>query len=323
MISYSKTFKSAWQIVVQNKVLWLLGAFVTLFNSLDLYNLFMQSNIFKLFLEPATLRESWAIAKLLGNVLAADLSQSLVFIGIMIAITGAFVWLATTSQIATILIADASYKKEKFHLGEVFTHTRQKFWQVLGVNIFTKLVILLIGLLLFSPLWLLVSVLNVSANGLLVIVLKLLLLSTFIVFSIITYYASLYAIYYITLKKEKVLSAIKHAINLFNDNWAVSLEVSLILNIITLLVMAGAAIVVFMMLLFLYFVLLTTISAEASMLAQILIGLIVLFIFLMSSGVTLFQLTTWTLLFEQLEDGNLKTKISRIATKIKSKLRKK
>jgi len=218
---------------------------------------------------------------------------------------------------SSALIYQKPQKTASLTIGKGIEKGTEKFWPVLGVNIFSKIIIygIFFGLsLLFlwgSP----------YHSQLTTDILYIVLFIIFIPVALVVAFILKYAICYAVVEDKGFLESIKEGWDLFIRNWLVSLEMALILFFVTFVASAIVIILTFLIAIPFYFLLnlLVFVSAELSFWFMT-VGMVLLAVFVAFMGaiITTFKVSSWTNLFLQLRSkkGGV-SKILRMAEKMK------
>lgn len=321
MFSYRALLKQAWDIAWKYKPLWIFGVFASIaaasgsFEYQILVNNFqngaLESSYYHLGMFLLILKTIGGLILGLINLFSyniLDIINTLTVLIITGTIIASFIWLSITSQGALVLNAKnliASKKKpENLDIREGFSHGNKYFWQILGFNVLAKLIIAIILLLISLPLVFLAS----KASGLLAVMYTL----AFIIFVPLAVAASLilkYAIAYLVLEDESFSSAFKKSWHLFMKNWLVSVEMGIILFLVSFLV-GFIILAILSIFIFPYFVFALDYGLTWLMITLALLS----FFFLLISSALLatFQISAWTGLFLDLRNNRGLAKLERL-----------
>ncbi len=210
-------------------------------------------------------------------------------IGLFLAIT----WLITIAQAGLVWAIEKLENGAAASVGATLANGTRFFWPVFAVNLVSKVIFFgVLGLIAMPLGWAFVRTGTSSFYAAYVLIAFLAYIPLAVTLSFIVKYATAY----IVLRGERWKAALGKAWRLFTNNWLVTLEVALLLFIINL---------VTSLLLFFTLVLLGLPTNPA--------GLLVFFLVLAVFGAYLatFQNTTWILLFRQLEQRQVRSKILR------------
>ncbi len=317
---YRIILKQAWDLTWRNKYLWWFGIFAALLgNGGELEILFNNTGG-----DPSqALFPAWqkivSTGLFSGHTLANieilfkqdTLNMFLVLITLLIVLLVGifFIWLVIVSQASIVNNSAAIIKQKKHNIRDGLDAGILNFWPVLGLNVIIKAIIyiLLVAISLPVIFWqgnFSVKIFYIFA---LIIILPVAIILSFIM---------KYAIAYVVIYKKRILSAIRHSFRLFKKNWLISFEMAVILFFINLLI--GLSIVLAILILAVPFLFLGLIffyafSAVGSWLIAVLAFATFLFI-IVSAGAALsvFQISSWTGLFLELDKKGGTSKIVRM-----------
>ncbi len=325
MTLYRDILKNAWSITWRNKFLWFFGVFASLLSGtggLQILTKDPSPSVSENFLPGMGQFSSFFQVQTLKNfgTLFRDdpvfVSVSLLFLLVIFALLIFLVWLSVVSQAALVNdsaeLANSKKKNEKLGIHKGVATGVKHFWSVLGMNILTKVIIGLAFVLVGIP----VAYMAYKSNFVTLNLIFVILFIVFIPLAIAASFVLKYAICYIVVKKETFGEAMKKGYLLFKDNWLVSMEMAFILVFIsffgflffmvtlsvTSLPLIFLALVFYQMLSYLGFWFILSIILLA-MFVLIVIGGAIL---------TVFQISSWTLLFLELDKKNTTSKILRI-----------
>jgi len=321
MFSYRSLLKQAWNIIWKHKYLWFFGLFASLTaigGSVE-YQLIAQKFNQNLI--------NGSYDSLNGILLLGELCQglyqgliqllqynfwsilnALTFLLLSLTLLFVFVWLAITSQAALVYkvkkILGAKKKLTDLGIRQGLTVGHQHFWAVLGLNILIKVLISLAFFIISLPLLFMFF----NDTAVLVVVYTIL----FVIFVPVAVSLSLlvkYAIAYNVLEGRPLMASLEAGWKLFKNNWLVSLEMAIILFIINFLVGFGILLLLSIFVFPLFWMGLA-IQATGLVIITLLVALIIMI--LIGSGLTAFQISTWTGLFLQLKENGGTAKLERV-----------
>jgi len=329
---YRPLVSRAWQITKRYKSLWFLAFFAAFWSSGELEIIiralyYPQSNgiIFNFFsgLKWGTINgltlaggnflvNTWqAIA---GNPLA--FLMSLVIFILSLAIGLFIVWLATVAQIGLISNIFSHSRNKLATANEGISQGVKNFWPVFIVNAVFRLCLLGFFALLGGVL------LSFSGHGLIGSLFYALL---FLILAAVILTASFlvrYQLFFIILKKQTIIDALKSAWKLFRKNWVISAEMALI--------MFGFYLVVYFVTVYIAAVFTAVLTVAIliyfpalPLIIKLLMGIITI-IFIIAALVVgtcliiTFQWTGWVMLFDRLTSGIESSKIYRLAQQAKN-----
>ena len=231
MSIYRAIFRNSFKITWHNKYLWFFGIFAALVSNIGEFNLawekIPQVSENAGFLE--ILRSSYEqgiIGGFWGNL--SKFFISLNFVGwllvlVLVVLVLFLIWLSIVSQAGLFASSYKIFKKKKTDFSDTFKVGREKFWQVLWLNILFKLFVFALWVILFLPLiFLYLSQGSPGIQSLFVILSFVILLPITIILSFIIKYAVLFMVS----KKTTVKESLKEAWSIFKHNWLISIEKS-------------------------------------------------------------------------------------------------
>jgi hypothetical protein len=316
MFSYRQILRNAFKISWKNKYLWFFGIFASFLSIGSEYQILWRSLSQQAslkwyagwanFLDTGIFTGKSLVA--IGQLFAANPGKMialLIFLLIVLGVAIAVIWLAVASQVAIVSNSEKIIKNRK-DKAEVGMHDglragSNNFWSVFGLNLFSKIIINIVVILITLPL--LFTAINKSAGHIIYIILFVLLIPVAIAISLLMKYA----ITYVILKKQKMFAALKNAWNLFLANWIISLEMALLLFVISFL--ATLAILLASLIIAVPFIILATsffhLLSMSAFWVMVILAFIVITVFIILSGAWLstFQVIVWTNLFMQLNSA--------------------
>ena len=320
MSMYRKIFKEALRATWRNKYLWFFGLFAALFGTSGDYEIVSRlftgdagTFAWRTFVETNVL--SLKSFSAISNFMVEDpLSFILtIFVGLFLLVLTIFlIWLAIVSQTALVTNAAALSAGKKSGFKEGVEAGNKNFWPVFGLNVFNKVLISIIFLIIGLPLALSAGNSIVAYNFF-----YLLVFIIFVPVAIIVSFIVKYAIAYKVIKNKSLFDSLQLSWNLFVENWLVSAEMAFILFIINffyglavlLLMLILAAPFLFLALIFYYLTSFVGFWLVASF------ALILFFILIVLAGsyIAAFQIYAWTSLFVELTGRGATAKIVRLA----------
>ncbi|MFH1745080.1 MAG: hypothetical protein ABH881_02845 [bacterium] len=315
---YRKILKDAWQISWKSKYLWFFGLFAAFLGWKGEYEVIVRAASGNIRSQAPywlqILSEKEVTVGKFSNLFVAETSTmiALVFTLLLILFLAGFLfWLAVVSQAAVINGSFLSLNKKGNNFEDNLGAGIKSFWPVLGMNLIMKITICACFALISLPL----IFFGRSGNLFLADFVYFLIFIVFIPLAICFSFIVRYAINYSVLKKEKFVSAFAKGWKLFKDNWLVSVEVSLLIYLVSFL--AGFAIVLFVATLIISLLFLLIIFKAVSLYIFWVIfslGFFVILFFIICAGSLLstFQISASTVLFSELISGGMKSKIVRI-----------
>lgn len=312
---YRIILKKAWEITKKYKFLWFFGIF-----ALWLGNGGEMQIFFRTLYAVQDLSAS-KVPEILNSVLlidfiknAGDLTSILIWILIILIEMIIFiliVWIVTTSQTAIIKSTHDASNKKDIKFGKSFKEAQPYFFKVFGLNIVSEILVSIFIFLVIIPILLVVATAGTQLRFLIGII----IFAVFLPISIIISFVIRYAINFVVLKKEKFFDAILKGWYLFKSNWLVSLEMTfglLIINSLVALIMAYLLILILGP--FLRMDLLAVFAFQNMALGLIIWKLIPATIVFLLGGsfIAVFQIVSWTLLFNELVESKRYSKLERM-----------
>lgn len=324
---YRLVLKRAWEITVKFKSLWLLGLFSAVLSSGGEFEILTKilfnpegKNTFQEMAEKFTMGLEQGLTQTGGSfwqniydaITASPTAMATAAIILLMTLAIAFfiIWLAVVSQIGLIKNISLADKNKKITINEGIDAGVRSFWPILTINFVCKIILFAI-ILLFAK-----EILFLVQYGIMGSVLHVVSLVVFAVFAVIISFLCRYQTFYIVLKKEKIIPALKSAYNLFIANWLISLEMALLMFVFY---MAAAFLNGFLTSVFLAIPLVFLTYANFLPMAVILLiaamSMIAVFAitFFITAFLGTFQWSAWTLLFEQIGGNKIISKIVRLS----------
>lgn len=313
---YRKLLRDAWHITWQRKRLWVFGMFAAAASTGGVIEVAFRS--FRKIEQGRDMWESLLDGSLVGFDLVGQYIRQLQFLD-----TGRVIVIVTVLTITTLammvliswsrgaLIVGASTDREEtFH--QLIKKSRSYFWNVLVLNILTKLTTILLIVLTTLPLVLFITR-GELGDALIYFVTFLVFFPSIIIVQII----SVLALVDIVRKKQTVFDAISQAVILFGRHWLVTLELGVVLFL--LVFAAGLAVLAGMVLLVIpYTILLILALKTATLVIFILVhilgfSLLATLLLAYLGAATTFQHTAWLLFYERaLKRGGAKRTIAKL-----------
>ena len=321
MTFYRPILKKAWQITKHYKFLWFFGLFAALLGNGGEFEIFY-NNIARLKDQPesmSAIRDLYStgrfeeIFRQASQFFSSGSALSIVYTIFIILLFILLVWLIIISHSAIIFNVQKNQKGERSNFAESFQIGRHFFKPVFLVNLYSRLIIYLLFLVLCVP-FLYFYLQNAAAGHLLSY-----MILSFIIFvpiGIIVSFIAKYATAFVVIKGLPVGQAIREGWRLFIGNWLISLEMVVVLFLINLL--AGVGFFIGFVLIALPFLLLALVfytAASVTGLYVILIPAGIIFfvaLFVVGSMISVFQFSAWILTFMKLTEGKVFSKLIRI-----------
>jgi hypothetical protein len=317
---YRRILKKAWQITWQNKFLWLFGFLAALIGNVSIYETLIKGFLKISEVGQVPQHDVWAAILIslneIQNYSAANPFVLFLFSTLLLGcfiLIGLAIWLAINSRGALIDCVFKINKKEKINLKEGWTSGKKFFWQILGFNILSRCLIVALLFLITIP-----ALLILGESGGPLWQNLLLYFVSFVFFTALALIVSLMAIYassFVVIKNYKFFDAIRESWNLFIKNWLTSLEMALILFLVSL--GAGIAFIFFSVLISVPFALFLIsfyyLDLQLAFFVTFLLVLLVwlCLLILVGSALVTFQFSSWTLLFVELTKKKILSKLFR------------
>lgn len=233
--TYRQTLISAWQVVWENKILWILGLLSIFLGQLGFSDIF--GKIWSIF-DASLSQKGVPLLPLLRLDISGGLWSilGLVWLAIIcLSVITLLVFLAVSSQGSLIMYVAEWFKTGKHQtLAKSWRVSLKHFWSVLLVNVIRQ--VLMFGLLFAFTF--LASRFFVSPNltqGFIFAVSSVAVLFVSLIFSALT----VYTLCYVVLDGKGMRTSIKKAWLLFSDHFLVSLEVGALLMFLTFLLIVA------------------------------------------------------------------------------------
>ncbi len=326
MLSYRNILKQAWQITKKYKYLWFFALFasVTAIGGSWEYNIISQQGGGNLIDNSYNwLEKAISVVDLIGSLglgIVALFKSG--FFGIMNGLTIiilssalliAAIWIGIASQGALInslkkVIYNKNRKKQiDIRIRENLIVGNKNFWPVFGLNILIKIFVLASLFIIGLPL-LILAIEDFAGLHILYIVL-------FVIFVPLATGASLavkYSVAYQIFDEKGFLISLYRGFKLFIKNWLVSIEMAVILFIISFF--AG---LLFLALIFFPLSLLFTgaVALQSTILIYLLLIIAIMAVIIFGAILTNFQVSAWMSLFIELKDQGFVAKLERLFRK--------
>ncbi|NQU83566.1 MAG: hypothetical protein HQ536_02545 [Parcubacteria group bacterium] len=325
---YRPILKKALELTWRNKFLWVFGFFATFLGSGGVYDVVIKGwqtvggkaivkNFANFTAPPFTIFEGTGTS--LVNALGTPGLVAGTALGFILII--ALYVLAIASQGGVVYSISEISKRKKVNLREGFSKTMSKFFHILGLNLGAKIVIFLLLLVVSLPIILLAGQSDILGN-----VLYFVAFLVSIPLSLIVLFVMLYAVAGILIKKLSLIEALKDGLHILKRHWLISLEMALILLGISFLLGLGISLVLlvasvpFLVLGIALFLLV----GEVGLTIVVTLALVIFLaaVVVLGSAFTVFQLTSWTLLYMKLSNKGGLSAIVRTIKGIPGQLKK-
>lgn len=324
---YRPILKKALNITWKFKSLWFLGFFAALISSGGEFELLSRIflnpinnepmtkgviNSFKMGLENSLPSGGNLWTNIWNLIMSApvNLIATVLVLLVMIIIAFFIIWLIVVSQAGLIRNTDLASQGKSATINEGIDAGLASFWPILIVNFIYKIILLVIFIILGKEILLLVSL---GSWGI-IIHISLLVLFSFI--TIIISFIVRYQIFYIVLRKEKIITALKSAWQLFTGNWLISLEMAFLLFLIYMVVLytvtfATAILLALPLVVATYPLSIPIFVIMALALTSVILILIITI--LATSLLSVFQWSSWILLFNQISGSKTLSKLVKLS----------
>ncbi len=308
---YRHLFTKAASLVWQNKLLVILGLFVSLLANMSFFELFLGNadnlipkfnwNFLLPIISFQGLIARLSALNILATVLLFILGALLVF-GILL--------LSAWALGALVIFVSSLAEEKKCNPTQAIMRAKPFIWPILFIAIIAKSISYISMNLISVPLSQLLAVANL-ANYVIYFLAFVLFVGLSILVSVLMYYS----IFFLIIEKMPLIQALESAFALFFRNWVTTLEFGLLLLLInlgtTLAFGLFASLLAFPFILFLIVAGIIK-SQIVLMAATITLLLVFMAVLLLATGfIMAFYITSWTLLFLNLEE-NLSSKIHRL-----------
>lgn len=237
---YRRAFYEAWILVWRNTSLWLLGLLSLLFaGSVGLSNYLSQIMVTM----GAGGRISWIYHWPFANLAFDKISAIfwlMLLIGISLVIFAGVVYISVSAKSALLLAMTDFYKKKTMpKLSNIWHRGLKFFWPILNIELVKKIALIII-VVIFGVIWLIFPYNQSIFNLVISIIALTLAILAGLAITIISVFAGGYTI----VDQDKLLPAYKKSWDLFRHHLLVSLEISALLTLIDLLLIAGFALLI-------------------------------------------------------------------------------
>ncbi len=313
--TYRQVLKVSWRLAWNHKILWVFGLFAAFWGQIGLMDLLSKLSLSTSYLGFSPVwwmtPRVWFDTSIFSQLsLGASGWIWLIWLGIiLLGFIVLFVFVATVSQGTIIRLTSQMIKSDKLpNIDKAWHAGVEHFWRLFFLNLIKKIILVFLGLFL-GAMAIFMAFVTSGLNTFLFILLFLILAGVGAVIS----FLAVYAAGYIVVENYKLCEAIRGAWKLFTKHWLVSVEVGLIVLILNLalaiVTIAGLSLILFPSLLFwlgailLYNPLLILIGT--------LLGLVLfmLFVFMMVSIFSVFNISIWTYLFCKMHHEGVKSRI--------------
>lgn len=237
---YREALKEAWMLVWRNTSLWLLGLISVLFaGSFGLGNFFSQIMVTMGTGGNASWLLNFEVPPLGVSKLGATF-WLLWLIGIVVVVAIAVIYISVNAKTALLLAMADYYKKRTMpKLANIWNRGLKFFWKIFTIEILRKAV-LIVTVIIFGIIWI---CLPFTASGLNMAI-NIVMLCLTVILGLIASAVAMFASGYSVIEEKSIGDALKNAWKLFHEHLLVSFEISAILTLVDLALIAGFAAVV-------------------------------------------------------------------------------
>lgn len=330
---YRNILKKSIIITWKHKFLWFFGFFATFLGGFGAYEILINrsdayyaQNVFNSFqrLQEMNILSTEFFSNLSRVFHLSPVSMIIVFavILVLLALFVFLIWLAVVSQVALVSSSAHLIKSDKhsskLNIQRGVSEGIGRFWPVLGLNFFSRVLIYMSFFLLSIAFVLMVQ----GSQQWIADLLYVILFVIFIPIALIISFIFNYAICYVVIDKKSFVRAVEDGWRLFLKNWLVTLEMGLILFLVTfgftLAIIMAAVVVAIPIYLLVNLLFIWGAGTLSFWLIIITIVFLTLFVAVMGALVTTFRISSWTTLFVRLNsEEKSPSKIVRLADKIR------
>lgn len=326
MFSYRSILKQAWNITWQYKYLCIFGLFATVaaasgsseyqFIVTSLQSGVVEGSYYHLGVLLVILKTIGLFLMGITKVFSYNIViilNAITVLAIVTALISAFIWLAITSQAALVSsskkIITAKKKLGRLSLRALLTEGHQHFWRVLSLNVLAVLVISLLLSIMSVPL-----VIMAERGSEYLAIIYTIGFMVLVPMAVTCSFILKYAIAFQVLDNTGFYASLKKSWELFTKNWLVSLEMGLLLFIISFL---SSFVLLLILFFFIYPYFVFALAYGITWLIIFLTTLALVITLAFGAFLTTFQISSWTGLFLELKRSRGESKIERIFKKRK------
>lgn len=321
---YRRIIADAWKISWSHKHLWVFGFFATLIGFGGVTDVFFNAYERTADALPMAAAQGSLTSLIPGfTTIKAVITFSpypmlsiVIFLAALTLMFSVFAWMTVVSVGGLLSGVRKIARGGEPTFGDSIKTGAERFWQLLGVNVLSKAVILLALLLTGANLFVLMRDRTVVSG--------LFYVGSFIVFTAISFVASLASIYgslNVMAKDEPVEKSVNGALKLIGEHWLVSLEMAVVLFLASLAVGLGVAFISLILSVPLIFLLAVAAMFKARVAVYGIIALTAVLLLIMvvclGSFLTTFQSAAWTLLWTELAERRPTSKLHRLVHGLK------
>lgn len=222
------------------------------------------------------------------------------------------IWAIIVSQAAIVNNSASVIRNKKHSFRDGVNFGILNFWPVFSLNIIIKAIIFALLFAVSIPVIFFKADFNFNLS-------HIAFLAVAAVAAMILSFIMKYAIACVVVNKSKIFPAIRRSWTLFRKNWLISFEMAVVLFFINLSV--GFAVILCILLLAVPFLFLAMVFYSFSVLCSwlIVISAFTVFLFIIifiGASLSIFQISSWTGLFLELDKNSCESKLVRIANNI-------
>ena len=321
---YRPILARAWEITKKFKGLWFFGFFAAIISSGGEYEIiaralytpgnsdFLSTTLagFQAGLQEGILNGGGNIWRNFASAIFANSATLIVALAIfilVIAIALFLLWLSTVSQIGLIRNISLINKAKKTTFHEGLDAGVKLFWPVFIINIAFKIILFILLFILGRELLYLAGHSGWSAAAYFIS------FAIFVVIILMISFLIRYQIFFLVLKKQSWLEALRSSWKLFKKNWLISLEMAFLMFIFYIVVFFISVFIVAVLTAIPTVVILSYLAYLPAFAKIIIASVCIILIVLTMIGsailINTFQWASWTLLFDRLA---LKEELSKI-----------
>lgn len=310
---YRDVLKKSWEIVLNNKMLWLFGLIVALLGTGGEFHILMKALSSSNQGAPKIVHGLGinGILNIHNLLVHSPLEFSLILMAsfAILFLVGFLIWTVIVAQVSLINGIDKEVGNKKINFKESIGMGVKKFSSILGLNAISEIFVYSILFLLGAAIMYFLEF-NFWFYAAMYLIFFLILAPAAIIIAFIVKYA----IAYVVLKNKDFFESIRLAVKLFLNNWIVSLEMAFILCLINIIVGVIAILLVMMISIplstvaFLYYSMSYYAGAWVAMILMTIFDVFV--IGFAGAFLATFQWTNWVILFKKL--NSRETVVSKI-----------
>lgn len=240
---YRHVLRDAWSVTWRHPALWIFGAFALFMGQSQFFyslgGLFKITSLGTAAAEIASQSRDWFLPVVSPNSWV-QVVIGLVIAFALVALVGVFSFLVVQSQGAIMSAGDFVFRKRLYSFKASWHAALEHFWAVLGVLILKVVTAAFIA----GGIYVIQDVVARTPDAWWPKVLFIVGFVILALLDILVTFVALYATCFIVLEKQRVGSALKHAVSLFARHWLASIEIGVIF-LIANVVMAIVARLVF------------------------------------------------------------------------------